>query len=124
MIPRLYDSIYQITLIIRNSPNVSDKIKDRDADRIRNVLNTNDSDECPLKVSGHNLCSMTENLIHCIGKPLRKLNPEERKKIITKVEPDEAKRKNLLKNDRMLTKVIVSYVKRECPEKCCSFMWA
>jgi len=36
---------------------------------------------------------MTENLIHCIGKPLRKLNPEERKKIITKVEPDEAKRK-------------------------------
>ena len=97
---------------------------DRDADRIRNVLNTNDSDECPLKVSGHDLCSMTENLIHCIGKPLRKLNPEERKKIITKVEPDEAKRKNLLKNDRMLTKVIVSYVKRECPEKCCSFMWA
>ena len=53
---------------------------DRDADRIRNVLNTNDSDECPLKVSGHDLCSMTENLIHCIGKPLRKLNPEERKK--------------------------------------------
>ena len=35
---------------------------DRDADRIRNVLNTNDSDECPLKVSGHDLCSMTENL--------------------------------------------------------------
>ena len=39
-------------------------------------------------------------------------------------EPDEAKRKNLLKNDRMLTTVIVSYVKRECPEKCCSFVWA
>ena len=81
-------------------------------------------DECSLKVSGHDLCSMTENIIHCIGKPLRKLNPEERKKNIAKVEPDEAKRKNLLKNDRMLTKVIVSYVKRECPEKCCSFMWA
>ena len=57
---------------------------DRDADRIRNVLNTNDSDECPLKVSGHDLCSMTENLIHCIGKPLRKLNPEERKKLLQK----------------------------------------
>ena len=97
---------------------------ERDAARIKKVLsNTSDSAECPLRVSGINLCEMAELIIAMVGNPVQNLTFDQKRAIIDKVEPDEAKRNNLVKNNRMLTKKIANYVKTECPQKCCALTW-
>ena len=95
---------------------------DQDANQIETDLaRTDDTDHCPMMVAGIELCDVAHMLIMDVGKPLKKLSEEKRSAIVDKVEPNEDKRKILMRNDRMLTRAVVSFCKTNCPESCCAF---
>ena len=92
----------------------------RDAIQIENALNDLiDSDDCPIRINGVNLCELAEESLFFSG-ALKKFSDDQRRAVAQKVEPDERKRRKYLKNDQLLTKAILFYVKKECPQKCCT----
>ena len=76
----------------------------------------------PIMVAGENLCQIAEKLNLCIGKPLKNLSLEKKQAVINQVEPDVNRRSAIVKNTRMLTKAIVSYVRMKCPNQRCGFI--
>ena len=91
---------------------------DRDANRIQNALeDISDSDECPMRVAGANLCDIAEELIF-ISTATKALTDEQKKAIVQKLETDGKKQRRLLNNEQLLSKAIISFVKKECPRQC------
>ena len=76
----------------------------------------------PIMVVEENLCQIAEKLNLCIGKPLKNLSLEKKQAVINQVEPDVNRRSAIVKNSRMLTKTIVSYVRMKCPNQRCGFI--
>ena len=92
----------------------------QDADQIQNALeDTSDSDECPIRVAGANLCEIAEELIF-ITTAAKGLTEEQKKAIVQKLESDGKKQRRLLNNEQLLSKAIISFVKKECPQQCCA----
>ena len=93
---------------------------DQDTAQIANALDeVGDSD--PIMVAGENLCAMSEMFVLCIGKPLKKLSSEKKQTIVETVEPETKRRGIIMKNDRLLVKTIVQFVRRECPNQHCGY---
>ena len=76
----------------------------------------------PIMVDGENLCKIAEALNLCIGKPLKNLSLEKKQAIIDQVESDINRRSAIVRNNRMLTKAIVFYVRMKCPNQLCGFI--
>ena len=92
----------------------------KDAHQIQNALeDTRDSDECPIRVAGANLCEIAEELIF-ISTATKGLTEEQKKAIVQKLESDEKKQRRLLNNEQLLGKTIILFVKKECPQQCCA----
>ena len=92
----------------------------RDANQIQNALeDTSDSDGCPIRVAGANLCDIAEELIF-ISTAAKVLTEEQRKAIVQKLEPDGKKQRRILNNEQLLCRAIISFVKKECPRQCCA----
>ena len=92
----------------------------QDANQIQNALeDTSDSDECPIRVAGANLCEIAEELIF-ISTATKGLTEEQKKAIVQKLESDGKKQRRLLNNEQLLGKTIISFVKKECPQQCCA----
>ena len=91
-----------------------------DAAHIQNALeDTRDSDECPIRVAGANLCDIAQELTF-ISTATKGLTEEQKKAIVQKLESDGKKQRRILNNEQLLSKNIISYVKRECPSQCCA----
>lgn len=73
----------------------------------------------PIMVAGENLCEMGEALNLLIGNPLKDMSLEKKQAIINQVEPDVNRRSVIVRNTRMLTKAIISYVRTKCPNQRC-----
>ena len=94
----------------------------QDAIQIENALNDLiDSDDCPIRINGVNLCELAEESLFFMG-GLKRFSDDQRRAVAQKVEPDDRKRRKYLKNDQLLTKAILFYVKKECPQKCCTLI--
>ena len=92
----------------------------QDAIQIENALNDLiDSDDCPIRINGVNLCELASESLFFMG-AVKNFSNDQRRAVAQKVEPDERKRRKYLKNDQLLTRAILFYVKKECPQKCCT----
>ena len=93
---------------------------DQDTTQIANDLEeVGDSD--PIMVAGENLCAMSELFVLCVGKPLKKLSSEKKQTIVETVEAETKRRSIIMKNDRLLVKTIVQFVRQECPNRHCGY---
>ena len=93
---------------------------DQDTAQIENDLEDYGSAD-PIMVAGENLCKMSEMFVLCIGKPLKKLSSEKKQTIVETVELETKRRCIIMKNDRLLVKTIVQFVRQECPNKHCGY---
>ena len=93
---------------------------DQDTAQIENAMDDFGNSD-PIMVAGENLCSMSELFVLCIGKPLKKLSSEKKQTIVETVEPETKRRCIIMKNDRLLVKTIVQFVRQECPQKHCGY---
>ena len=70
-----------------------------------------------MRVAGANLCDIAEELIF-ISTATKALTDEQKKAIVQKLETDGKKQRRLLNNEQLLSKAIISFVKKECPRQC------
>ena len=101
---------------------------DQDASRVQNHLedDANDSDQCPIKVAGENLCNIAENIQwgFDVDRILDKLSKKQKDAIFEKLEGDEKMEADGMegtkkrKTKRRLKNLIFAYVKKNC--YCCT----
>ena len=76
----------------------------QDANQIQNALeDTRDSDECPIRVAGANLCDIAQELTF-ISTATKGLTEEQKKAIVQKLESDGKKQRRILNNEQLLCK--------------------